>query len=73
MFLNIESGRAQVQFAVGFKLEGKTGLVVDAEDALGRRPQSQDPAPGGADRLCPPAKQARDASISAPEGCLPRA
>lgn len=34
MFLNIESGRAQVQFAVGFKLEGKTGLVVDAEDAL---------------------------------------
>jgi hypothetical protein len=35
MFLNIETGRAQVQFAVGFKLEGKTGhVVVDAEDAL---------------------------------------
>ncbi len=33
--LNVESGRAQVQFAVGFKLQGKTGhVVVDAEDAL---------------------------------------
>src|ERR1039458_6274094 len=32
---NIESGRAQVQFAVGFKFQGKTGhVVVDAEDAL---------------------------------------
>ena len=30
-----EIGRAQVQFAVGFKLQGKTGhVVVDAEDAL---------------------------------------
>ena len=30
-----ESGRAQVQFAVGFKFEGKTEhVVVDAEDAL---------------------------------------
>jgi hypothetical protein len=33
--LNIEGGRAQVQFAVGFKFEGKTGhVVVDPEDAL---------------------------------------
>jgi hypothetical protein len=33
--LNIENGRAQVQFAVGYKFEGKTGhVVVDAEDAL---------------------------------------
>jgi hypothetical protein len=33
--LNIESGSAQVQFAVGFKFEGKTEhVVVDAEDAL---------------------------------------
>jgi hypothetical protein len=33
--LKSESGRAQVQFAVGFKFEGKTGhVVVDAEDAL---------------------------------------
>jgi hypothetical protein len=33
--LNIESGSAQVQFAVGYKLQGKTGhVVVDAEDAL---------------------------------------
>jgi hypothetical protein len=33
--LNIKNGRAQVQFAVGFKFEGKTGhVVVDAEDAL---------------------------------------
>ncbi len=33
--LNIESGRTQVQFAVGFKLQGKAGhVVVDAEDAL---------------------------------------
>jgi hypothetical protein len=33
--LNIKNGRAQVQFAVGYKFEGKTGhVVVDAEDAL---------------------------------------
>jgi hypothetical protein len=33
--LNIETRRAQVQFAVGCKLEGKTvHVVVDAEDAL---------------------------------------
>jgi hypothetical protein len=30
-----ESGSSQVQFVVGFKIEGKTGhVVVDAEDAL---------------------------------------
>jgi hypothetical protein len=33
--LNIGSGRAKVQFAVGFKFQGKTGhVVVDADDAL---------------------------------------
>jgi hypothetical protein len=33
--LNLESGRTQLQFAVGFKFHGKTGhVVVDAEDAL---------------------------------------
>jgi hypothetical protein len=33
--LSVESGSAQVQFAVGFKFQGKTGhVVVDAEDAL---------------------------------------
>ena len=33
--LNIRSGRAKLQFSVGFKLQGKTGhVVVDAEDAL---------------------------------------
>lgn len=32
---DVESGRAQLQFAVGFKIRGKTGhVVVDAEDAL---------------------------------------
>jgi vacuolar-type H+-ATPase subunit F/Vma7 len=31
----LKSGRARVQFAVGFKLQGKTEhVVVDAEDAL---------------------------------------
>jgi hypothetical protein len=40
-FLIIECRRAQVQFAVGFKLERKAGhAVVDAEDALIARPQS---------------------------------
>jgi hypothetical protein len=35
LFLIIECRRARMQFAVGFKLEGKTGhVVVDAEDAL---------------------------------------
>jgi hypothetical protein len=35
IFLNTESGRHKVQFAVGFKIQGKTGhVVVDAEDAL---------------------------------------
>ena len=30
-----EAGERQVQFAVGFKIQGKTGhVVVDAEDAL---------------------------------------
>jgi hypothetical protein len=33
--LNIGSGRAKVQFAVGFRFQGKTGhVVVDADDAL---------------------------------------
>ena len=35
VLLFTEIGRAQVQFAVGFKFQGKTGhVVVDAEDAL---------------------------------------
>ena len=33
--LNVESGEHRCSFAVGFKLQGKTGhVVVDAEDAL---------------------------------------
>jgi hypothetical protein len=46
-----------VQFAVGFKIQGKTGhVVVDAEDALIAALKVKMQAPGGADRLCPPAK-----------------
>jgi hypothetical protein len=42
-----------VQFAVGFKIQGKTGhVVVDAEDALiAALKVKMQP-----DRLCPPAK-----------------
>jgi hypothetical protein len=45
-----------VQFAVGFKIQGKTGhVVVDAEDALiaALKVKMQRP---GVDCLCPPAK-----------------
>ena len=35
IFLLLKAGEHQVQFAVGFKIQGKTGhVVVDAEDAL---------------------------------------
>jgi len=34
-YLLLKAGGTQVQFAVGFKIQGKTGhVVVDAEDAL---------------------------------------
>jgi len=53
--LNRES--TQVQFAVGFKFQEKTGhVVVDAEDALIAALKSEDAASGGADRLRSPAK-----------------
>jgi hypothetical protein len=46
-----------VQFAVGFKFQGKTGhVIVDAEDALIAALKVKMQRPEGADRLCSPAK-----------------
>jgi hypothetical protein len=55
-----EAGERQVQFAVGFKIQGKTGhVVVDAEDALIAALKVKMRRPEAPDRLCPPAKQTR--------------
>ena len=44
----------QVQFAVGFKIQGKTGhVVVDAEDALIAALKVKLQRPEGVDCLCP--------------------
>ena len=50
----------QVQFGVGFKIQGKTGhVVVDAEDGLIAALKVKIAASGGADCPRPPAKQTR--------------
>ena len=58
---SIRQGGVQLQFAVGFKLQGKTGhVIVDAEDALVAALKVRIPAPGGIDHIRPPQNKRGD-------------